>query len=169
MKDLLERYLNQSEPVPVDSPLLTYAAKAQALYPLYSEEAEQINGLSRLMYTTAIISDIGELCYSHRFCFESEETALREHLDWHSRGFSLQELPKNWIACRGLTKGELVEGYPSDYCNDVIDWINSNFEPCRRVHSHLCSFVSDLCEATNRTAEEANHALAYLTKIGVII
>lgn len=83
------------------------------------EHDGRVFGVTKLMYTHAIITDLDCNFYHQRFCFHKKEDAILELKKWKLRGFD--SLPNKWIACRGVSPSQLISGLGKDYAQDVIE------------------------------------------------
>ena len=139
-----------------------------AYYPLYSNKSQSMNGIIGLVFTTAIITDLNETGYSARFCYASNYLAHVEHAKWHKKHFSYSFLPRGWIACRGLTKSELISGFPVDYGQSVIETYKRLFTSKPKLFSEIDDKKLKLAEEMQCSVNDVEHLGAYLRCIGLL-
>lgn len=139
---------------------------SRAYYPLYSNKSESLNGIIKLVFTTAIVTDLTETGYTARFCYDSNYLAHVEHAKWHKKHFSHSFLPRGWIACRGVTKSELVAGFPPDYGQSLIDAYERLFASKPALLSEINANKLMLADEMQCLVNDILHLGAYLQCMG---
>lgn len=91
--------------------------------PMYSERNDVVCGLVQLFSTVAIVYDINEFGFEERYCYSNSFRAVSELAAWKEREFNDQR-PTGWIACRGLSKADLIKAYGKDYAHDILRVMN---------------------------------------------
>lgn len=143
-------------------------ASSEALFPLYSIAGEQMNGLSRYLFTTAIVTDLNPVGYAQRFCYENFEMALSEHIRWHQNGFSPDKLPRGWIRSVNVTRAELIQGLPEGYFNDVFVAASELCENKLRYFGDIEALQQVLAAKFNCSQAHIRHAAGYFKAMGLI-
>ena len=136
--------------------------------PLYCPKTDSLNGLIKLAFTTAIVTDVNQTGYAQRFCYESPSQALAVHCAWHLRNFDPHHLPGGWIACRGVSKKELISGYPDNYGYQVMEAYRYLYTCEPTVHAHVISKKEALAKEMLCSENTVKHLAAYLQHIDIL-
>ena len=137
--------------------------------PLYCPKTESLNGLIKLLYTTAIVTDVGQTGYHQRFCFEFHPQALAAHCAWHKKSFDPHFLPRGWIACRGVSKQELIDGYPAGYGHEVIEAYRYIYTCEPKLHADVVAKKPELAREIMCSENTVKHLAAYLQAIDILV
>jgi len=137
--------------------------------PLYCPKNESLNGLVQLLHTTAIVTDVGQTGYHQRFCYEQHPQALAAHCAWHKKNFDPYFLPRGWIACRNVSKSELIDGYPAGYGHELIEAYRYLYTCEPNLHADVVAKKAELAKEMMCNQTTVKHLAAYLQCINILI
>ena len=137
--------------------------------PLYCPKTDTLHGLVDLAFTTAIVTDVGQTGYHQRFCFEYRAQALAMHCAWHKKNFDPYFLPRGWVACRGVSKQELIDGYPTNYGQELIEAYRYIYICEPKLHSDVVAKKAELASEIMCSENTVKHLAAYLKELNILI
>ena len=126
-------------------------------------------GIQPLIFSTAIVVDLHESGYVSRFCYAIKTMAILELAKWYRKGFDKSQLPRHWIACRGLNEKQLTEGYPKNYGHELLITYEKLFGKPLKYRTDINSKEILLSEAMGCSFNCINHLVAYLHNTNILL